>query len=217
MDDLFARHLIQVQNSLLQEGLLAKLMEALKWGRVAILDTGSGPAVASLAVLDLLGVMLRICQMPPVSVEIALNDVSAVCLEAGERLVQAYLRRPGAPFRSVTVRSLGRGFPDSLAEIREFAVASGGLDVLLLSYVLVPLKRKMTHRSIQQAVDILLEHGSSSGLGLILQDKFNESLARTVGRNLQLSTRKASVRQAVDKEKLGREVQTYTYFETVIV
>ena len=216
LDDLFTRHLIQVQNSLLQEQAIAKLHEAMEWSRVTILDIGSGPAVAALAVLDLLDVMLQILELPPISVEVALNDVSAVNLEAGERLIQSYHSRNGEPFQSITVRPLHRGFPNNLAEIRECAVAWGGFDVLLLSYVLVPLKRLLSHRAIQEALRVALDCGSSSAVGLILQDKFNESLARAVGRNLQFSTRKASVRQAVDKQKLGQEVQTYTYFETLI-
>ena len=117
----------------------------------------------------------------------------------------------------MTVDTLGKGFPDNLPEIRKVALVSGGLDVLLMSYIMVPLKQEMSHREIERTIDILLNFGSMTAVGLILQDKFNESLIRRVGRNLARSTRKASLRLAVDEVKLGMKEQTYTYFETLII
>ena len=55
LEKFFTRHFFQVQDSLLKEDIFAPLIEILKSSNsITILDIGAGPAVASLALLNIL-------------------------------------------------------------------------------------------------------------------------------------------------------------------
>ncbi|MDO8301868.1 MAG: hypothetical protein Q7T18_01365, partial [Sedimentisphaerales bacterium] len=52
LNKFFARHFFQVQNAVLQEDCFENLVMSIKNGTMTIADIGSGPAVASLAILN---------------------------------------------------------------------------------------------------------------------------------------------------------------------
>ena len=86
----FTRHYFQVQNSLLRFILSEDFADIVSSGRLRILDVGSGPAVASLAITDLLSYMLdqhvELTEWPKgkaVKLTYVLNDVSSTCLGTG--------------------------------------------------------------------------------------------------------------------------------------
>ena len=92
----------------------------------------------------------------------------------------------------------------------------GEIDVFFLSYVLIPLKKELKHNEIKTGLEALKKHCSGGSAGLILQDKFRESLARTVGYNLDATTRKGTFQQKVYDPENSNDIQTYEYYRTVI-
>jgi ribosomal protein RSM22 (predicted rRNA methylase) len=59
LDVFFTRHYFQVQDSLLEYMISDEFMDSLATGALQILDVGCGPAVASLAITDILGYILE--------------------------------------------------------------------------------------------------------------------------------------------------------------
>ena len=54
LDKFFARHYFQVQNAILQEDTYERLLNAISRGRVQIADIGCGPALATIATLNII-------------------------------------------------------------------------------------------------------------------------------------------------------------------
>ena len=94
----FTRHLFQVQNSLMGYVASPDFNRAISSGSFRILDIGSGPAVASLALIDVIHRMSSGAvpgtqqQGDSPRITHALNDTSAICLETGRHMVVACSR-----------------------------------------------------------------------------------------------------------------------------
>jgi hypothetical protein len=83
--------------------------------------------------------------------------------------------------------------------------------------VLVPLKDDLKHSEIAQSINAIRQYASEDATMLILQDKFHESLIRSLGGNLKATTEKGKLQQTVYDEDNSNEVHTYTYYRTVVV
>ena len=95
----FTRHFFQVQNSLLNYMTSQDFLNIIESGRLSVLDVGSGPAVASLAITDMLvGILecLRVLNYWPASkmvkVNYILNDTVGICLDTGQCMLRDYFR-----------------------------------------------------------------------------------------------------------------------------
>ncbi len=95
----FTRHYFQVQNCLVNYMTSQDFLDLIKLGHLRILDIGSGPAVAPLAITDILSCILkhleRLGAWPKgktIKVSYVLNDTSAICLETGQRMLTDYFR-----------------------------------------------------------------------------------------------------------------------------
>ena len=85
-------------------------------------------------------------------------------------------------------------------------------DICCLSYVLVPLKEEATYIQMQQGLKTLFSYLKPMGVGVIIQDKFRESLARRLGSLLDSSTQKMSLRQKIYDSKNSCDELLYEYF-----
>lgn len=213
---LFARHFFQAQDSLLQEAVLSRLLKSTESRHLVIADIGSGPAVASLATLDVLSAMNALGMLPPVSVTTVLNDTSAICLKTGRQMIDDYARKCRSAFPTVDVQTLDVPFPKSLPQLRRSAGRYGELNLAFLSYVLVPLKDDLKHSEMAESVNAIQQYASEDSTTLILQDKFHESLIRALGSNLKATTEKGQLQQTVYDEDNANDVHTYTYYRTVV-
>lgn len=95
----FVRHFLQVQHSLLAWVAPRDLLSLAASERMSIADVGSGPSVATIAIIDLVARARRILlasshsiQKRPLVVTIVLNDPSRICLDTGEQIVIGYCR-----------------------------------------------------------------------------------------------------------------------------
>jgi ribosomal protein RSM22 (predicted rRNA methylase) len=215
LETFFARHFFQTQDSLLQKDTFARLHKHIQTKRqIVVLDVGSGPAVASLALLNILSQM----DTSGLSLKIILNDTSKICLQSGQRMVNAFLRSKIAQMPTVELQLLNTPFPASFPAIKRSVRRWGKVDFLFFSYVLVPLKEELHHAKIQEAIkSVKSKLCESNTIGLILQDRFHESLIRTVGDNLGLTTRKCTFQQKVYDPENENNCHTYTYYRTILM
>ena len=212
----FARHFFQIQDTILQPDVFERFLSAIRKGTFRIADIGSGPAVASLALLDLISVINQSMKLPLVRVSIVLNDPATVSLRVGLNMLRSFVRRSASCAALTNTISVDTSFPKSLIQLRRIAALTGPYDVCCMSYVLSPLKQEMTHREIQVDIQELLRYCSGNASCVILQDKFRESLLRQTGRLQGASSHKATLRQRVyDKDNSNTE-HNYTFFRTIV-
>ena len=213
----FARHFFQVQDTILQPEAFARFCSSLRKGKINILDIGSGPAVASLAVLDLINAINDCGCMAEGNLRVVLNDTSAICLQTGQDMLSAFGRRVGG-YRAISDPiCVDVPFPDSLIQIRRVSSFVGRYDLCFISYVLKPFKEEMTHEEIGLRIKELLGYCAENGLCVILQDKFRESLIRHTGRVQGVSVHKAKLTQKVYDNENSNAEQLYTYFRATIM
>jgi len=95
----FTRHYFQTQNSLIDYMTSQDFLDIIGSGYLRILDIGSGPAVASLAITDMLACIIRnlgyMGEWPKsrtVKITYVLNDISSICLAAGQQMLNNCFR-----------------------------------------------------------------------------------------------------------------------------
>jgi ribosomal protein RSM22 (predicted rRNA methylase) len=91
LDTFFTRHYFQVQDSLLEYMTSEEFIFLLKIGKLNILDIGSGPAVASLAITEILACVLKnLTGTKKIRINYFLNDPVNICLGVGKELLNDY-------------------------------------------------------------------------------------------------------------------------------
>lgn len=220
LNSLFARHFFQVQDSLLE--FAGRQVADRLPGRdtVSFADIGSGPAVASLALIDLLDCARQVRRertapsMHPIRISFALNDVSEPCLRVGQDMLARYSRATcSSPMRIVPVSV---PFPKSIPQLRRLAHLGAPYDQCCLSYVLAPLDEQSGLQPVCHGIRQLAEaSGPTKGRIVILQDKFHESLHTQVCRGLGVSSQEAQIKQTVYDTQNQNSEHTYTFFRSV--
>lgn len=218
----FTRHFLQIQNSLLDYIVSRDFLEIVSSGNIQILDVGSGPAVASLAITDLLSCILNYLvdtgKYPKhriLKVNYVFNDTEAICLGTGIRMLSNYLKIQksyhGRIINSHTV-SINRAFPDNMRQLQRIKHNIGAFDIVTFSYVVIPLNED---NSFNNLIDGLLESEelcSRNGVVLILQDRFRESLIKQIGKAISVSTNKEKMIQQIYPNRNAGETHEYSYY-----
>lgn len=218
----FARHFFQIQDSLLETDSLVNLICAIRGKRLNIADIGCGPAIGTLAVLDLVQqLQAKYSVLPktqtPLTLSVVLNDTSPICLEFGKTMIEALLPRLNYPVEIKTIRYLKEPFPESIRELRRFICQDGMFNLGIMSYVLIPLKEQLTYTKLCAAIDSFIRLFYPLNCScLIIQDRFRELLIRRVSRLLNSSSEKCQLTQKVYDPDNSNEFQTYTYFRSII-
>jgi ribosomal protein RSM22 (predicted rRNA methylase) len=216
LDKFFARHYFQVQDSLLDYMTSESFLEVVFNGCVSVLDIGSGPAVASLAIADMTACIVEILSESKrvnykVNFDFALNDTSNICLGLGRELLFDYfslIKRFCNIFLDKTF-FLDRPFPQTVSQYKRIAKNLKPFDIIAFSYVIIPLD--------EQGVDINAEMTnlrnicSKDGQILVVQDKYNEDLVRQIGNN----TDKRSATHTVYSEENNNSSYTYEYYRSL--
>lgn len=218
----FTRHLFQVQNSLTDYAISTDFHQAIRSGPLRILDIGSGPAVASQALIDIVNRMMggadsAIAQRrDPLHMSHVLNDTSSTCLMTGKHMLAACLQSSNrAPFPGSRpqIFTLLTAFPGNLHQIRHLASFLGGFDLVILSYVLRPLIEDGNLASIARGVNTLEGFCKPHGRMLIIQDKFQELLIRKLARTIGVECHEQTLTQEVYPPRGSHDTCTYTYYD----
>jgi hypothetical protein len=222
LEAFFTRHLFQLQKSLVEYVASLDFQKAVQFGPLRILDIGAGPAVASLGMIDMvhrttdnedcrIWICPRVVQMVHV-----LNDTSPVCLITGKRMITAcheQEKRFGSVLTGNRVFTLSTAFPANMHQIQRMALFLGGYDIIILSYVVNPLADDYGLRTLATAVRALERLCRPRGRILVVQDKFQESLIRSLAQLLKVEYREQTVTQEVYPLRGGNETYTYTYYD----
>ncbi len=222
LETFFTRHLFQLQNSFIDCAASADFNRIIQTGPLRILDIGSGPAVASQALIDVIhrmssGTNPGTSRGPTVlRISHVLNDTSAICLEAGRHMLIA-CSQDRSQLRSVVSRpqifTLSTAFPSNLHQIHHLASFLGGFDLVILSYVLHPLIEDGDLRSLVRGVNSLKRLCAPRGRLLIIQDKFQERLVRKLASMMNVTCREQTLTQEIYPPRGNNETCTYTYYD----
>lgn len=218
----FTRHILQTQNSLLDYMISEDFLEIIRHGSLRILDIGSGPAVASLAISDMLRYILRYIGEEEnwsmgkrLDMDYVLNDTSNICLGTGQRMLADYFRiigrQAGAMVRGRTI-SIQRAFPDNMHQIRRIMLNLGFYDIIILSYVVSPLDEHAGLSGLLAGLRDIETLCSRRGRIVILQDKYETTLMGQIGRALGEPSRRKESRQEIFPIRNIKETYTYWYY-----
>jgi ribosomal protein RSM22 (predicted rRNA methylase) len=222
LDVFFTRHYFQVQDSLLDYMVSDEFMDSLATGKLRILDVGCGPAVASLAITDMLGYILGYLRytggLPRnrfLNITYVLNDISGVCLGTGQRILTDYFRICRAyNKRTMGLRTICKQepFPSNMKQLRRIRNNLGTYDVAVFSYVVVPASEEEGLYDFINGLWSIEELSNADGRILILQDKFQAALVRRMSRAIGVSAHKAELTQAIYPRRNANESYTYSYY-----
>lgn len=220
LDVFFARHYFQVQNSLIQYMTSEDFLNQINNEKIVILDIGSGPAVASLAITEILASVLTNLKeldifIKPVKIAYTLNDTSLICLGVGQQFIQDYFRRNSSEnLRLVrdVVLSIEKCFPSNIDQLRRISKNLGQYSLVNLSYVINPLNDIQGFNSLVDGITGIETITAEKGRILIVQDKYSEKLVRKIAKAIGQSCMKDVVKQYVYSEKNGNEAYSYLYY-----
>jgi hypothetical protein len=221
LETLFARHVFQVQDSLLLPEVFSRLEGCCRRGFVRLADIGSGAGAAGIATL---GLVSRIIgsghgsrRGSNVAVDIVLNDVSPEAMATGVRLIAAVAAQPGSGLRVGRAIAVETPFPKSARQLRRLGGALGPYDLCFMSYALVPLKDDSPYDDIVAGLQETVQfRDSSDTCGVVLQDQFHESTIRRLAAKLGVSCNKATIRQKVYDPSNSNEEQTYSFYRCIL-
>lgn len=218
----FARHYLQTQNSLVEYITSQDFYNIIRFGHLRILDVGSGPAVASLAITDMLACLiehLKYIGIWPrgkrVTIDYILNDTSGICLGTGKRMLTDYYKISQRNNREVVlgqIISIQKGFPDNLNQLQRIMFNLSKYDIATFSYVLSPLNEEKTFKNLVLGLFNVEKLCNYSGRILILQDKFRARLVQRISRAIGISSRKEESTQQVYPKRNTSGIYTYSYY-----
>jgi len=222
LDVFFARHFLQVQNSLLDYIVSWDFLDIVSSGHLRILDIGSGPAVASLAITDLLTCILEylinIGKYPKhgiLKITYVLNDTETICLGAGRHMLSRYFKIKNAHQDRVInsqTMSINNAFPINMRQLRRIKHNIGAFDIITFSYVVIPLNEDNGFNNLIDGFLNVEEFCSRNGVMLILQDRFRESLIRRIGKAIGVSTHKEEMAQQIYPDRDTGQTHEYSYY-----
>jgi ribosomal protein RSM22 (predicted rRNA methylase) len=220
-DTFFARHYFQIQNTLLDYLASPDLANSLKDGKFSILDIGSGPAVASLAITDMLACVFRnvinkggLNNVNEIKINYFLNDTSGICLGMGQELLRNYfslnIRENTKLFHERTI-SLQTGFPANMNQLMRIYRHFGPYDLINFCYVINPLNEQIGLRKIIDGIRQAESLTCPVGRILILQDRFSESLIKKISRGLNEPCQESELTQVLYPKTDEKRIYTYSY------
>jgi hypothetical protein len=218
----FARHYFQTQNSLFDYMTSQDFFDVFRLGHLRILDVGSGPAVASLAITNMLVCVLEhlrgVGEWPKgrmVNMEYVLNDTSGMCLGTGQRMLNDYFAITGRDNTGIihgrTIR-IQKAFPDNMNQLRRIAYNLGPYDITAFCYVVSPLNEDKGFDGLVNGLLDIERLCNMDGRILILQDRFQAALVQQMSRAIGVASRKEESKQAIYPSKDTHETYTYTYY-----
>lgn len=217
----FVRHYLQTQNTLLDYMTSQDFLETIEDRHLRILDIGSGPAVTSLAITDMLTCILRHLRdegdstRNKVIVDYILNDISGFCLGTGQQMLSNYFRiysRQNSHITHGQIFRLEKAFPKNMNQLQRIKNKLGSYDIATLSYVVLPLNEDTSFKYLVNGLLNVESLFSRYGRILILQDKFQPAIMKKISRALGTSMQKKESTQEVYPKRNTNETYTYLYY-----
>jgi hypothetical protein len=219
LETFFTRHLFQLQRSLVEYVASVGFQRTVQFGPLRILDIGSGPAVASLGMIDMVRRVMQGAVGPhAIRMVHVLNDTSPICLVTGKHMLAAcheLERSAGLVLPADRVFTLPTAFPRNMPQIQQLASFLGGYDIIILSYVMDPLTDAYGLRALVAAVRALERLCRPHGRMLLMQDRFREALIRSLTGMLSVKYREQTVTQEIYPPRGDNETYTYTYYDSL--
>lgn len=223
LEAFFTRHYFQIQNSLVSYTTSPDFLDPASSGHLRILDIGAGPAVAALAIMDLVGCLLECVQTMGgwptsrvIDVTYVLNDTSAICLAVAQRMLAGHFHRRRG-YGTVVVRSrmfsVQTPFPSNMHQIGRIARNVGTYDITILSYVVGPLVEDSGLSTLVNGLLSIEKLCTHNGRILIVQDRFRGALMRRISRAVGISTHREELTQEVYPDRDVGEIRTYWYYD----
>lgn len=218
----FARHYLQAQNSLIDYITSQDFLNVIRSGHMRFLDIGSGPAVASLAITNILVYLLECFNATEgwptgkaIKADYMLNDTSAICLGTGQHMLADYFRinkRHNNTIIQNRTISIQKPFPDNINQLRRMKFNMGNYDSVIFSYVISPLSEDKGFSTLVNGLLQMEELCSRHARILILQDIFQEKLVKKISGAMDISSRKEESTQEVYPRRNTTETYTYSYY-----
>ena len=216
----FARHYLQTQNSLIEYFTSQDFRNIIRLGHLRILDIGSGPAVASLAITDMLASLVKYLkdkQIWPrskrVKIDYILNDTSSICTGIGESMLNDYYNSIRGKKREIIIGqkiNIQKGFPDNLKQLQRIRFNLGRYDIVTFSYVLSPLNEEKEFNKLILGLFNVEKLCNYSGRILILQDKYRAGLVHRISKAICISSNfEKSIQEIYPKRDVS---DTYPYW-----
>jgi hypothetical protein len=218
----FTRHYFQIQNYLIDYMTSQDFLDIIKQGQLRILDIGSGPAVAPLAITEMLSCILKHLEYlgawpkdKTIKVSYVLNDTSFVCLDTGQRMLNDYFHTRRGPAKEIIknqIINVQKPFPDNINLLQRAGFNLAAYDMIIFSYVISPLNEIL---GLQKLIDGLIKAEKlcrHDGRILIVQDKYEESLMGKISRALGTSNDKLVLTQYIYPKRNDNETFTYLYY-----
>jgi len=215
----FTRHYFQTQDSLIDYMTSQNFLNIITSGRVRILDVGSGPAVASLAIIQMLSCILeylggRLARRV-VKVSCVLHDTSSICLGTGQHMLANYFRtrvRGSETVASDRTICVQEGFPGSIDQLHRARCGFGAYDLIVFSYVTSPLDEHEGLGGLTEGLLNVERLCTKQGRILITQDKYETTLVRRLSRAMGVASSRRLLTQYVYPIRNRNETYTYTYY-----
>ncbi len=218
----FGRHYLQTQNSLIKYITSQDFYNIIRLGHLRIFDVGSGPAVTSLAITDMLNCLIKYLEETGewpkgkrVKVDYILNDTSSVCLGTGKHILANYFQNNNSHNRRVIrgqTISIQKGFPDNLNQLQRIRFNIGKYDIATFSYVISPMNEEKGFKNLILGLFNIEKLCNYSGRILILQDRFRARLVKKISREIGISDNIEKTVQQIYPRRNMSDIFTYFYY-----
>jgi hypothetical protein len=214
----FTRHYFQVQDSLLYFFSSDDFDNIFDGGEIRILDIGCGPAVGTLAVIDVITYLLENqngLEQLPVRFVYVLNDVSKICLAIGRRMLDEYFGICESHRISLgehRILTLASDFPDNAKQLERIGKNYGAYHLAMFSYVIRPLADENGITSLANDVVRTEKLCDPHGRILILQDQYRKSLMHKLGSQIGVSVDRKELTQEISPNRGTTDTYTYSYY-----
>ena len=216
----FTRHYLQAQSSLVDYMSSNDFIDIIKNESLTILDIGSGPAVTSLAITDMLTYIIEHLQDigewskgRVVKINYIMNDTSEIYLGTGQYMIKDYFRRKHIKEIDYShIFSIQKGFPNNINQLRRIRNNLGIYDIVIFSYVLSPLIEDKIYSQLINGFMEIENLCNQRGRILILQDKFQKNLMQRISRSIGVSSHREESHQYIYPKRNDNDTYKYTYY-----
>ena len=223
----FSRHYFQTQNSLIEYFTSQDFYNTIRLGRLRILEVGSGPAITSLAITDMLVRLLEhledIGEWPKgkkVKVDYILNDTCSLCLGTGKDMLANYFQNHHGYNRKVVrgqIISMQKDFPDNLSQLQRIRLNIGKYDITTFSHAILPMIEGKGFKNIVLGLFNVEKLCNFNGRILILEDRFRAELVQQISRAIGISYNFEKIVQQIYPERNMSEIFTYSHYSSLYI
>ena len=216
----FSRHYLQSQNSLIDYITSKDFFDIINRRQIKILDIGSGPAVTSLAITNMVRFLVEYLQLTGkwsrsirIKFDYILNDTSSICLGTGQSMLRNYfVRRFNKALFLNNIIRIHKPFPENMNQIKRLRSNSGVYDIIIFSYVLSPLMDDKNFKGLIKGFLDVESFCDNKGRILIIQDKYQKPLIQKISRAIGISNKKEESHQYIFPQRNDNETYNYSYY-----